>query len=198
VRRIVHAQAGLTWGELDAETQAHGLAVTGGRMSTTGVAGFTLGSGSGYLERKLGLAADNLLKMGYTNVLSMDGGTTAFWDGAIIGLDRERFAHEQSRAGQTTGIDEYEFYAQQRTLNEKQQQAQFERQQAMLAKEIKFIERFKARASHAAQVQSRVKKLEKIERVQKNPWVIVGTKPGGASLGTYRFDHLSLNPAVGP
>src|SRR3954468_16868155 len=59
----------------------------------------------------------------------------------------------------------YEFYEQQRTLSEKQQQAQFERQQAMLAKEIKFIERFKARASHAAQVQSRVKKLEKIERV---------------------------------
>src|ERR1700751_1787570 len=60
----------------------------------------------------------------------------------------------------------YEFYEQQRALSEKQQQAQFERQQAMLAKEIKFIERFKARASHAAQVQSRVKKLEKIERVE--------------------------------
>lgn len=60
----------------------------------------------------------------------------------------------------------YEFYEQQRSQNEKQQQAQFERQQAMLAKEIKFIERFKARASHAAQVQSRVKKLDKIERVQ--------------------------------
>lgn len=60
----------------------------------------------------------------------------------------------------------YEFYEQQRALNDKQQQAQFERQQAMLAKEIKFIERFKARASHAAQVQSRVKKLEKIERVE--------------------------------
>ncbi len=59
----------------------------------------------------------------------------------------------------------YEFYEQQRAQSEKQQQAQFERQQAMLAKEIKFIERFKARASHAAQVQSRVKKLEKIERV---------------------------------
>jgi ATPase subunit of ABC transporter with duplicated ATPase domains len=61
---------------------------------------------------------------------------------------------------------DYEFYAQQRAMNEQQQQAQFERQQAMLAKEIKFIERFKARASHAAQVQSRVKKLEKIERVE--------------------------------
>ena len=61
----------------------------------------------------------------------------------------------------------YEFYAQQRAQNEKQQQAQFERQQAMLAKEIRFIERFKARASHAAQVQSRVKKLEKIDRVER-------------------------------
>ncbi|MGR9180269.1 ABC-F family ATP-binding cassette domain-containing protein (plasmid) [Rhizobium leguminosarum] len=61
---------------------------------------------------------------------------------------------------------DYEFYEQQRAQNEKQQQAQFERQQAMLAKEIKFIERFKARASHASQVQSRVKKLEKIDRVE--------------------------------
>jgi ATPase subunit of ABC transporter with duplicated ATPase domains len=61
---------------------------------------------------------------------------------------------------------DYEFYEQQRALNEKQQQAQFERQQAMLAKEINFIERFKARASHAAQVQSRVKKLDKIDRVE--------------------------------
>jgi ATPase subunit of ABC transporter with duplicated ATPase domains len=60
----------------------------------------------------------------------------------------------------------YEFYEQQRLENERQQQAQFERQQAMLAKELKFIERFKARASHASQVQSRVKKLEKIERVE--------------------------------
>ena len=66
----------------------------------------------------------------------------------------------------TTLPGDYEFYEQQRGLAEKQQQAQFARQQAMLAKEIKFIERFKARASHAAQVQSRVKKLEKIERVE--------------------------------
>ena len=66
----------------------------------------------------------------------------------------------------TTFSGNYDFYEQQRALNEKQQQAQFERQQAMLAKEIKFIERFKARASHAAQVQSRVKKLDKIERVE--------------------------------
>jgi ATPase subunit of ABC transporter with duplicated ATPase domains len=66
----------------------------------------------------------------------------------------------------TTYSGDYEFYEQQRALSDKQQQAQFERQQAMLAKEIKFIERFKARASHAAQVQSRVKKLDKIERVE--------------------------------
>ena len=66
----------------------------------------------------------------------------------------------------TTYTGDYEFYEQQRAQNEKQQQAQFERQQAMLAKEIKLIERFKARASHAAQVQSRVKKLDKIERVE--------------------------------
>jgi len=66
----------------------------------------------------------------------------------------------------TTYGGDYEFYEAQRAIAEKQQQAQYERQQAMLAKEIKFIERFKARASHAAQVQSRVKKLEKIEKVE--------------------------------
>jgi len=66
----------------------------------------------------------------------------------------------------TTYSGDYEFYEAQRAQSERQQQAQYERQQAMLAKEIKFIERFKARASHAAQVQSRVKKLEKIERVE--------------------------------
>src|SRR6476660_715446 len=60
----------------------------------------------------------------------------------------------------------FDFYEEQRALSERQRQAQYERQQAMLAKEIKFIERFKARASHAAQVQSRVKKLDKIERVE--------------------------------
>lgn len=66
----------------------------------------------------------------------------------------------------TSYSGDYELYEQQRAQNEKQQQAQFERQQAMLAKEINFIERFKARASHAAQVQSRVKKLDKIDRVE--------------------------------
>lgn len=57
----VRAGAGLQWGELDAATQAHGLAVTGGRISDTGVAGLTLGSGSGWLERRHGLTADSLV-----------------------------------------------------------------------------------------------------------------------------------------
>jgi ATPase subunit of ABC transporter with duplicated ATPase domains len=61
---------------------------------------------------------------------------------------------------------DYDFYVQQRAIADTQQQAQFERQQAMLAKEQAFIARFKARASHAAQVQSRVKKVEKIEKVE--------------------------------
>ncbi len=59
----------------------------------------------------------------------------------------------------------YDFYRQQYALRQEQQAAQFARQQAMLAKEQAFIDRFKARASHAAQVQSRVKKVEKIEKI---------------------------------
>jgi FAD/FMN-containing dehydrogenase len=55
--------AGVTWSEFDHATQAHGLATTGGRVSTTGVAGFTLGGGSGWLERKYGLACDNLVSV---------------------------------------------------------------------------------------------------------------------------------------
>jgi ATPase subunit of ABC transporter with duplicated ATPase domains len=64
----------------------------------------------------------------------------------------------------TTYSGNYEFYEKQRALNETQAEAAYARQQAMLAKEIRFIERFKAQASHAAQVQSRVKKLDKIEK----------------------------------
>ncbi len=60
----------------------------------------------------------------------------------------------------------YDFYEQQRAIAQAQVEAQYARQQAMLAKEQAFIDRFKARASHAAQVQSRVKKLDKIEKVE--------------------------------
>src|SRR5215212_5566069 len=68
--KTARADAGATWGEFDAATQEHGLAVTGGRFSTTGIAGLTLGSGSGWLERKCGLTADNLLS---AEVVTADG-----------------------------------------------------------------------------------------------------------------------------
>lgn len=96
------------------------------------------------------------------------------YDGALLmtSHDREFMNRIVSKiieidgGGLTSYSGDYEFYDLQRAQNEREQQAQYERQQAMLAKEVKFIERFKARASHAAQVQSRVKKLEKIERVE--------------------------------
>jgi FAD/FMN-containing dehydrogenase len=68
--RTARAEAGLTWGEFDRATQDYGLAVTGGRFSTTGIAGLTLGSGSGWLERKCGLTADNLIA---AEVITADG-----------------------------------------------------------------------------------------------------------------------------
>jgi FAD/FMN-containing dehydrogenase len=60
--RTARIGGGLTWGELDAATQEHGLAVTGGRVSNTGVTGLTLGSGSGWLERKYGITPESLLE----------------------------------------------------------------------------------------------------------------------------------------
>ncbi len=97
---------------------------------------------------------------GYDGALMMTAHDRAFMNrvvGKIVEIDGGTL---------NTYSGDYEFYEAQRAQNEKQQQAQFERQQAMLAKEIKFIERFKARASHAAQVQSRVKKLDKIEKIE--------------------------------
>jgi FAD/FMN-containing dehydrogenase len=58
--KLATAGGGTTWGELDAATQEHGLAVTGGRVSNTGIGGLTLGSGSGWLERAFGLTCDSL------------------------------------------------------------------------------------------------------------------------------------------
>jgi FAD/FMN-containing dehydrogenase len=62
--------AGLTWGEFDAATQEHGLAVTGGRVTHTGVAGLTLGSGSGWIDRKFGITCDSLIS---ADVVTADG-----------------------------------------------------------------------------------------------------------------------------
>ncbi|MBW7886580.1 MAG: FAD-binding oxidoreductase [Caldilineaceae bacterium] len=63
VRRTAWVEPGVTWNELDRETQAFGLATTGGTVSHTGVAGLTLGGGIGWLMAKHGLACDNLLSV---------------------------------------------------------------------------------------------------------------------------------------
>ncbi len=70
VGHTVRAEAGVTWGELDRETQAFGLATTGGIYSGTGIAGLTLGGGIGYLNRKYALACDNLIS---ADVVTADG-----------------------------------------------------------------------------------------------------------------------------
>jgi FAD/FMN-containing dehydrogenase len=66
----VRVGAGVTWGEFDRATQEHALATTGGRVSTTGVAGLTLGGGSGWAERTYGLACDNLVSV---DLVTADG-----------------------------------------------------------------------------------------------------------------------------
>jgi FAD/FMN-containing dehydrogenase len=68
--RTARAQPGLSWGEFDRETQAFGLATTGGLVTTTGIAGFTLGGGIGWLMRKYGLTIDNLIS---ADVVTADG-----------------------------------------------------------------------------------------------------------------------------
>ena len=114
---------------------------------------------SNHLDLESLIWLENFLK-GYDGALLMTSHDREFMNRIVNKLI------EIDGGGLTSYTGNYEFYEQQRAQAEKQQQAQFERQQAMLAKEINFIERFKARASHAAQVQSRVKKLDKIERVE--------------------------------
>lgn len=70
IRRAARAEGGVTWGEFDHETQAFGLATTGGTVGRTGIAGLTLGGGHGFLMRKYGLACDNLLSV---DVVTADG-----------------------------------------------------------------------------------------------------------------------------
>ncbi|HEY9483652.1 MAG TPA: FAD-binding oxidoreductase [Micromonosporaceae bacterium] len=69
-RRRIVAQGGSLWRDVDAEAQAFGLALTGGLVSTTGIAGFTLGGGIGWLVRRYGLTADNLVG---ADVVTADG-----------------------------------------------------------------------------------------------------------------------------
>jgi FAD/FMN-containing dehydrogenase len=70
VRRTARAQGGATWGIFNEATHAHGLATTGGVVSTTGVGGLTLGGGIGYLARGVGLSCDNLVS---AEVVTADG-----------------------------------------------------------------------------------------------------------------------------
>jgi ATPase subunit of ABC transporter with duplicated ATPase domains len=136
------------------------------------------------LARILLMRPDVLLLDEPTNHLDLESilwleGYLGGFDGALVMTSHDRtFMNRvvtkilEIDAGDiTTYAGTYDKYVAERALADAQAQAAFERQQAMLAKEQRFIERFKARASHAAQVQSRVKKLEKIEKIEEPPRV---------------------------
>ncbi len=131
------------------------------------------------LARILLMRPDALLLDEPTNHLDIESiiwleGYLKGYDGAILmtSHDREFMNRIVSKvieidSGELNSYSgNYDFYERQAALGDREAEARFARQQAMLKKELKFIERFKARASHATQVQSRVKKIDKIEKVE--------------------------------
>ncbi len=131
------------------------------------------------LARILVMRPDALLLDEPTNHLDLESilwleGWLRDFEGALILTthDREFMNRIVSKiiaidGGELTSYSgNYDFYERQRALADREQEAQYARQQAMLAKEEAFIARFKARASHASQVQSRIKKIDKIEKVE--------------------------------
>ncbi len=131
------------------------------------------------LARVLLTNADLLLLDEPTNhldiesIIWLEGFLKAFKGGLIVTSHDRAFLNRVATrivdidgGEMTTYVGDYDSYRAQYRLRQEQQAAQYARQQAMLAKEQAFIDRFKARASHAAQVQSRVKKLEKIDKIE--------------------------------
>jgi ATPase subunit of ABC transporter with duplicated ATPase domains len=114
---------------------------------------------SNHLDLESLIWLENFLK-GFQGAILLTSHDREFMN-RVVGKIIEIDAGELSTYG-----GDYEFYLRERAIKERHAEAQYARQQAMLKKEIAFIERFKARASHAAQVQSRIKKLDKIEKVE--------------------------------
>ncbi len=160
--------------------EARAREVLAGLSFSEAVVDDDVGKLSGGLKMRVALARVLLMRPdGPTNHLDIE---SIIWlerflrefEGALIitSHDRELLNRLVTKIVEIEGGDlisysgNYDFYEQQRALAASQKEAQYARQQAMLAKEEAFIARFKARASHAAQVQSRVKKLDKIDKVE--------------------------------
>jgi ATPase subunit of ABC transporter with duplicated ATPase domains len=184
IERFGHAQA--RYEELDGYAlDARAREILAGLGFTEEMMDGDVGSLSGGWKMRVGLARillmrpDALLLDEPTNHLDIESiiwleGYLKGYQGALVmtSHDREFMNRIVNKIVEIDGGElitysgNYDFYDKQRAIGELQAEAQYERQQAMLAKEEAFIARFKARASHAAQVQSRVKKLEKIEKVE--------------------------------